>query len=75
LGRYSNAPRWVDCTAVNIVDCADITSTGRSGLIRLIRGTRSSPFSSGITTSVITRSPSPSSTHRHSVAAEDVVRT
>ena len=32
-----------------------------------MRGTRSSPFSSGITTSVMTRSPSPSSTQRQSV--------
>ncbi len=36
---------------------------------------RSRPFSSGITTSVMTRSPSPSSTHRHKVAALPVLRT
>ena len=45
------------------------------GRSRLMRGIKSSPFSSGITTSVITRSPSPSSTQRHSVAALPVLRT
>ena len=40
-----------------------------------MRGTRSSPFSSGITTSVMTSWPSPSWTHCHSVAAVPVLRT
>ncbi len=75
LGRYSKAPRWVALTAVISVDCALITTMRSSGRRRLMRGIRSSPFSSGITTSVMTRSPSPSSTQRHSVAALPVVRT
>ena len=41
------------------VFCALITMTGRLGRIFLIRGNRSNAFSSGITTSVMTRSPSP----------------
>jgi len=41
------------------VFCALITITGRFGRIFLIRGNRSNAFSSGITTSVMTRSPSP----------------
>ena len=36
-----------------------ITMTGRFGRIFLMRGKRSNAFSSGITTSVITKSPSP----------------
>jgi hypothetical protein len=40
-----------------------------------MRGSRSNAFSSGITTSVMTRSPSPWLTQRHSVAALPVSRT
>ena len=75
FGRYSKAPRCAAFTAVISVDCALITTTRRSGRNRLMRGMRSRPFSSGMTTSVMTRSPSPSSTQRHSVAALDVLRT
>ena len=57
------------------VFCALITMTGRFGRIFLIRGSRSNAFSSGITTSVMTRSPSPWLTQRHSVAALPVSRT
>ena len=52
-----------------------ITTIGRSGRTFLMRGRRSKAFSSGITTSVITRSPSPSLTQRQSVAAFEVRRT
>ncbi len=41
----------------------------------LIRGSKSKAFSSGIMTSVITRSPSPAATQRHNEAAFDVTRT
>ncbi|MGY4337449.1 hypothetical protein ACVWW3_002355 [Bradyrhizobium sp. LM2.9] len=51
------------------VFCALMTITGKFGRIFLIRGNRSNAFSSGITTSVMTRSPSPWLTQRHSVAA------
>ena len=57
------------------VFCALMTMTGRFGRIFLIRGSRSNAFSSGITTSVMTRSPSPWLTQRHSVAALPVSRT
>src|SRR5689334_11782297 len=57
------------------VFCALITMTGSSGRSFLIRGSRSNAFSSGITTSVMTRSPSPWLTQRHSVAALPVERT
>ena len=57
------------------VFCALITTTGRSGRMRLMRGSRSKAFSSGMTTSVMTRSPSPSLIQRHSVAAFEVERT
>ena len=57
------------------VFCALITMTGRSGRSFLMRGRRSKAFSSGITTSVMTRSPSPWLTQRHSVAALPVERT
>ena len=57
------------------VFCALMTMTGRSGRSFLMRGSRSKAFSSGITTSVMTRSPSPWLTHRHSVAALPVERT
>ena len=50
-------------------------STGRFGRSFLMRGNRSNAFSSGITTSVMTRSPSPWLIHRHSVAALPVDRT
>src|SRR5579862_8107938 len=75
LGKYSKAPRSVALTAVIKVFCALITMMRRSGRSFLMRGTRSRPFSSGITTSVMTRSPSPFSTQRHKVAALPVVRT
>src|SRR5882724_3564665 len=57
------------------VFCALMTMIGRSGRSFLMRGRRSKAFSSGITTSVMTRSPSPWLTHRHSVAALPVERT
>ena len=57
------------------VFCALMTMTGRSGRSFLMRGSRSKAFSSGITTSVMTRSPSPWLTQRHSVAALLVERT
>src|SRR3954471_15972787 len=57
------------------VFCALMTMTGSSGRIFLMRGRRSNAFSSGITTSVMTRSPSPWLTQRHSVAAFPVERT
>ena len=57
------------------VFCALITMIGRSGRSFLMRGSRSKAFSSGITTSVMTRSPSPWLTQRHSVAALPVERT
>src|SRR5690349_18365298 len=57
------------------VFCALITTIGRSGRSFLMRGSRSKAFSSGITTSVMTRSPSPWLTQRQSVAALLVKRT
>src|SRR3954463_6880505 len=57
------------------VFCALMTMTGRFGRIFLMRGSRSNAFSSGITTSVMTRSPSPWLTQRQSVAALPVDRT
>src|SRR5947209_1393986 len=50
-------------------------TTGRSGRIFLMRGSRSKAFSSGITTSVMIRSPSPWLTQRQRVAALPVERT
>ena len=67
-GAYEYLPKPFDLKEL-------ITTTRRSGRILRMRGMRSRPFSSGITTSVITRSPSPSSTQRHSVAALEVLRT
>src|SRR5690606_13123189 len=61
--------------AVSSVFCALITNTGRSGRIFLMRGIRSNPLSSGSTTSVMTRLPSPADTMRHRPAAVPVVRT
>ncbi len=52
-----------------------ITMTGSSGRAFLMRGSMSKAFSSGMTTSVITRSPSPAATQRHSVPAFEVTRT
>ncbi len=52
-----------------------ITMTGSSGRAFLMRGSMSKAFSSGITTSVITKSPSPAATQRQSVAALEVTRT
>ena len=57
------------------VFCALITITGRSGRVFFTRGRSSKAFSSGMTTSVITRSPSPASIQRHRVVAAPVVRT
>ncbi len=57
------------------VFCALITMIGRSGRALRMRGMRSKAFSSGITTSVITRSPSPWLIQRQSVAALPVERT
>ena len=57
------------------VFCALMTMTGSSGRAFLMRGSMSKAFSSGITTSVMTRSPSPAATQRHSVAALEVTRT
>ena len=57
------------------VFCALITTIGRSGRVRLMRGSRSKALPSGMTTSVITTSPSPSATQRQSVAALEVRRT
>src|ERR1700730_7904758 len=61
--------------AVMNVFWALMTMIGRSGRSFLMRGRRSKAFSSGITTSVMTRSPSPWLTQRHSVAALPVERT
>ena len=57
------------------VFCALMTMIGSSGRSFLMRGSNSNAFSSGITTSVTTRSPSPDCTQRQSVAAVPVVRT
>ena len=57
------------------VFCALMTMIGSSGRSFLIRGRSSKAFSSGITTSVMTRSPSPALTQPQSVAAVPVVRT
>ena len=57
------------------VFCALMTMIGSSGRNFLMRGISSNAFSSGITTSVMTRSPSPWLTQRHSVAALLVERT
>ncbi len=57
------------------VFCALMTMIGRSGRALRMRGMRSKAFSSGITTSVMTRSPSPCVTQRHKVAALPVERT
>ena len=54
--RRARSPR----TAVSSVFCALMTMMRRSGRSLRMRGMRSRPFSSGITTSVMTRSPSPS---------------
>jgi hypothetical protein len=52
-----------------------MTMTGSSGRAFLMRGSMSKAFSSGITTSVMTRSPSPAATQRHKVEALEVTRT
>ncbi len=57
------------------VFCAEITTTGSSGRRFFTRGRSSKAFSSGITTSVMTRSPSPWSIQFHNVAALEVQRT
>ena len=74
LGRYSKAPFSAADSAVISVFCALMTMMGRSGRSFLMRGMRSKAFSSGITTSVMTTSPSPCDTQRHSVAALPVAR-
>src|SRR5215467_7546061 len=61
--------------AVINVFWALMTMIGRSGRSFLMRGKRSKAFSSGMTTSVMTRSPSPWLTHRQRVAAFPVERT
>src|SRR5262249_49233505 len=57
------------------VFCALMTMIGSSGRSFLMRGSRSKAFSSGITTSVMMRSPWPWLTNRHKVAAFPVERT
>ena len=57
------------------VFCALMTMIGSSGRSFLMRGRKSNAFSSGMTTSVMTRSPSPWLTQRHRVAALPVERT
>ena len=57
------------------VFCALMMTTGRSGRAFLIRSNRSKAFSSGSTTSVMIRSPSPWLIQRQSVAALPVERT
>jgi len=61
--------------AVMNVFCALITMIGRSGLAFLMRGNKSKALSSGKSTSLIMRSPSPWLIQRHSVAALPVDRT
>jgi hypothetical protein len=72
---YSNAPASAALTAVRRVFWALITITGRRGRTFRIRGSTSKTFSSGMITSVMTRSPSPSETHFRRVAALPVART
>ena len=74
FGRYSKAPFSAADSAVISVFCALMTMMGRSGRSFLMRGMRSNAFSSGMTTSVMTTSPSPCATQRHSVAALPVAR-
>ncbi len=57
------------------VFCALMTMIGSSGRIRLMRGSSSKALSSGMTTSVMTRSPSPEATERHRPATVPVVLT
>jgi len=52
-----------------------ITMIGNSGRTRLIRGSRSKALPSGMTTSVMIRSPKPCAAQVQSVAACPVVRT
>jgi hypothetical protein len=75
LGTYSKAPTSAAFTAVIRLFCALMTMTGSLGRCFLIRGKTLKTFSSGITTSVTTRSPSPSVTHFSKVAALPVART
>jgi hypothetical protein len=74
FGRYSKAPFSAADSAVISVFCALMTMMGRSGRSFLMRGMRSNAFSSGMTTSVITTSPSPCATQRQRVAALPVAR-
>ncbi len=57
------------------VFCALMMMIGRSGRDFLMRGRRSKALSSGNSTSVMMRSPSPWLIQRHSVAALPVERT
>ena len=75
FGKYSYAPRSEALMAVMKVFWALITMIGRSGRMRLMRGKSSNALSSGISTSVMTRSPSPAATQRHSPATVPVDRT
>ena len=59
FGRYSNTPICWVFTAVNNVDRALITITGKSGRRSLIRGNKSNASPSGRATSVINTSPRP----------------
>jgi hypothetical protein len=62
-------------TAVSRVFWALITMIGSLGRSLRMRGSTSKTFSSGIITSVTTRSPSPSITHFSRVVALPVART
>ena len=61
--------------AVMKVFCALMTMIGKSGRAFLMRGNKSKALSSGNSTSVMIRSPSPWLIHRHKVAALPVERT
>lgn len=75
LETYSNAPASAALTAVRRVFCALMTMIGSLGRSFRILGRTSKTFSSGIITSVTTRSPSPSVTHFNNVVALPVART
>ena len=74
FGRYSKAPFSAAVSAVISVFWALMTMIGKSGRNFFMRGMRSNAFSSGMTTSVMTTSPSPWLTQRQSVAALPVAR-
>ena len=75
METYSKAPASAAFTAVSRVFWALITMTGSLGRSLRIRGSTSNTFSSGMITSVMTRSPSPSETHFSRVVALPVART